>query len=761
MNSVRAIASPLNLLPIALLGALCALGFGPVFGGWPGYLAAGGGVVLGLGLAWGSARRWGTASTLAVGIVVYLLFVGVLALPDTTIAGFLPSLETIQRGTLLIIQSWRDLLTVAVPAGVFSGPAVVPMLASFICTTIAGRLALSKRWYPLAVAPMLVLLAVAILWGIRRAPFGAWIGLGFAVVIFGWIAIRGARERAEAHRLSGFDTPPTMDWRRVLSAVMVLAVASAAALAAGPAVTGSDRFVLRQIVEPPLDLREYSSPLMRYRYLEVDQKLVTQFTIQGLPENSRVRLATLDTYDGTVYNVARDSAEFNRAGAEIDTARAYSQQTPDTLRVTIDEYEGVWLPGGGDLRGVTFDGANASEQTKTLYYNSATGTALVTAGLNQGDSYEVQVTAPPEIDRETLAEYGIADHALPDSDYAPDAVMTKSAELVAGATTPVDQVLAIERSLQEGFYSDGSDGQSMSGHSQSRIDSLLSLPQMVGDDEQYAVAMALMLRQLGIPSRVVLGFFPSDGTAVPQTWEVLGTDAHVWVEVPFNDIGWVSFDPTPDRDRRQETTVPKPNPKPRPQVQPPPIPPREPPEAPIQLSDDDSDSDDGFQIPWQLIKTIAMVLGIGLLAASPFLLLAFARSRRQLRRRNADLPADRLSGGWAEIVDTATDLGIPVGNRCTRAEQAAALMTQVPNGDLVGLASAIDHGVFGGGAPRDAYVDQVWDHTAQAVASMRGAANRWRRLAYWATPLSLVKPAISAPVSERSSVIHRLIRRKQ
>ena len=79
MTSSRTIASPFNLLPVALTGALCALGFGPVFGGWPGYLAAGGGVLLGLVLAWISAGRWGVALTTAAGIIIDIAFVGVLA----------------------------------------------------------------------------------------------------------------------------------------------------------------------------------------------------------------------------------------------------------------------------------------------------------------------------------------------------------------------------------------------------------------------------------------------------------------------------------------------------------------------------------------------------------------------------------------------------------------------------------------------------------------------------------------------------------
>ena len=64
--------------------------------------------------------------------------------------------------------------------------------------------------------------------------------------------------------------------------------------------------------------------------------------------------------------------------------------------------------------------------------------------------------------------------------------------------------------------------------------------------QQFSGAMALMLRMVGIPARVVTGF--SAGTrdeTVSDRFLVTDFDAHSWVEVYFTGIGWVSFDPTP------------------------------------------------------------------------------------------------------------------------------------------------------------------------------------------------------------------------
>jgi transglutaminase-like putative cysteine protease len=68
----------------------------------------------------------------------------------------------------------------------------------------------------------------------------------------------------------------------------------------------------------------------------------------------------------------------------------------------------------------------------------------------------------------------------------------------------------------------------------------------LGYCQQFSGSMALMLRMLGIPARVVSGFAP--GTPVsdaPGEYRVRDFDAHAWVEVYFPGIGWVTFDPTP------------------------------------------------------------------------------------------------------------------------------------------------------------------------------------------------------------------------
>jgi transglutaminase-like putative cysteine protease len=66
-----------------------------------------------------------------------------------------------------------------------------------------------------------------------------------------------------------------------------------------------------------------------------------------------------------------------------------------------------------------------------------------------------------------------------------------------------------------------------------------------GHCEYFASSMALMLRSLRIPSRVVNGFQAGEYNAVGKDFIVREADAHSWVEAYFPGYGWVAFDPTP------------------------------------------------------------------------------------------------------------------------------------------------------------------------------------------------------------------------
>ena len=61
--------------------------------------------------------------------------------------------------------------------------------------------------------------------------------------------------------------------------------------------------------------------------------------------------------------------------------------------------------------------------------------------------------------------------------------------------------------------------------------------------QYYAATMAVILRDIGVPTRIAQGFLPGAREA-GGIERVLNSNAHAWVEVYFPGYGWVQFDPT-------------------------------------------------------------------------------------------------------------------------------------------------------------------------------------------------------------------------
>jgi transglutaminase-like putative cysteine protease len=111
--------------------------------------------------------------------------------------------------------------------------------------------------------------------------------------------------------------------------------------------------------------------------------------------------------------------------------------------------------------------------------------------------------------------------------------------VTAGATTPYEAARRIELYLR-GAYA----------YRQNVPNREYPLPAFLSVDragycQQFSGSMALMLRMLGIPSRVATGFAPGGRDPDRNNFLVDDTDAHNWVEVFFPSIGWVTFEPTP------------------------------------------------------------------------------------------------------------------------------------------------------------------------------------------------------------------------
>jgi len=114
-------------------------------------------------------------------------------------------------------------------------------------------------------------------------------------------------------------------------------------------------------------------------------------------------------------------------------------------------------------------------------------------------------------------------------------------QMTAGAETPAQKARALEGHLRKDY------GYTLELLSKPVDDPLayFLFERKKGHCEYFASSMAVMLRTLGIPSRVVTGF--QSGVYNPMTgWQVVrASDAHSWVEAWIEGRGWTTFDPTP------------------------------------------------------------------------------------------------------------------------------------------------------------------------------------------------------------------------
>ena len=261
---------------------------------------------------------------------------------------------------------------------------------------------------------------------------------------------------------------------------------------------------------------------------------------------------------------------------------------------------------------------------------------------------ELAAAGPPPPDLPLVQRYT----ALPDLDPSVDELV---ATLTAGAETPHERVQAVY-----GHFTDPANGYEYS---------LSTAPGTGGDDladflrlrqgycEQYAGAMAALVRAAGVPARVVLGYTP--GTAQPDGSRlVTSDDAHAWVEVYFDDLGWVPYDPTPiDTDRAVELpwaprpqdleVDPRTDPIPAPLPAPTPQGPQQQPvpqDVPLPQT---APEQAGSWAP--VLRGAAVVLAVLALAGAPAGLRVLQRRRRLATGSPAAL--------WDELAATALDLG--------------------------------------------------------------------------------------------------------
>jgi hypothetical protein len=110
----------------------------------------------------------------------------------------------------------------------------------------------------------------------------------------------------------------------------------------------------------------------------------------------------------------------------------------------------------------------------------------------------------------------------------------------AFSSAPVDRANKISDELRSSTYSYTTDVRDLPCGGLSSVECFATYKR--GFCQYYAITMASSAP--GVPTRIAEGFLPGSRTGSPATELVRNSNAHAWVEVYFNDFGWVAYDPT-------------------------------------------------------------------------------------------------------------------------------------------------------------------------------------------------------------------------
>ncbi len=734
------LAALVDVLQLWLLMALAATMLWPIYASTAYLLLAGTAILLGTGIAVLGARfRWPAWLVLTVTVLVFALVGVPLAVPAKAFAGVLPSLDGLVDLFSGVALGWKQLLTITLPVGDYQALLVPALVLLLTATVVAGSLALRARRGELAVIPPVLVFLVGIAFGPNAAQLPAPLGVAMLVACVAWISLRRHRRRRALLRSYGTAGPEVRvgaEARTLVAAVLILGLAGAGSIAVARTLTpAGDREVLRNAVAQPFDPRDYASPLAGFRrYLRDDAADEVMLRVTGLPAGARIRIATLDSYDGVVYAVGSatvDSASgtFVRLPSRIDQSASGSVRA--RLEIEVEGYSGVWLPTVGMLERVRFTGGHLTDLADGFAFNGTSGTAVDLAGVAAPDAYRLDAVLPEAPALESLRSAVPGSAAVPHGAEPPEELTTTLDRYIEGVSGAGAQlVTAIDRLRAEGYISHGlraDEPPSRSGHSLDRIAELFSGTRMIGDAEQYAVAAALMAGRLGFPARVVMGFAPESAGA-DATTVVHGSDVTAWIEIDTAGSGWVAIDPVPPVRPIPEAQPDEPRPASRPEsIVPPPVDradPREEQVAPDTTADEPVAPDPTIEALLQAARITGVALLVIACLLAPFLLVVGAKARRRHLRRSAPTSLGRIRGGWDEFADLVVDHGLAVPAAATRSELAGAVGT-LPSRVL---AAVVDRAVFAPDEPADSDADRVWVAVGELRHSLDTGRTRRERL---------------------------------
>lgn len=321
-----------------------------------------------------------------------------------------------------------------------------------------------------------------------------------------------------------------------------------------------------------------------------------------------------------------------------------------------------------------------------------------------------------------------------------DVLRALARQITAQASTPFERGLVLEEFFRStgGFVHDATVS---TGHTTLNLEEWILEPESTnyrrGYCQQFAAAMAVMARSLGIPARLVFGFSPGEIETQSDGSEVIvvrARNGHVWVELFMESQGWVRFDPTPRSDGTNPPTAATVGFSPS-EYLPAPV---DPAQGPLNLPGSLAGIDRRF-LEEQLDPTDGQTLGaratrfdwtwwlvpVGAVTLIPILKLV----RRQSRLRR--LGRGDIAAGWAELIDRLTDLGYRPAPSKTPAEIASSFGGET---GLRPLADRLTAHLFGNRTVTDG-------RSALEIAerSIQRRYPAWRRGLVWLQPASLFR----------------------
>lgn len=638
------------------------------------------------------------------------------------IAGIIPGTAAAGEAGRRLGAAWHQIMVTVPPAPVSTDMEFFLVTVMLTVVLVVDLFVRSGGMPALAALPLLCVLAVPAAISSELLP---WYSVGLTAAAYAALLLIDGWERWRPTLVGALD----QSWR----ALVIAGLAITAAAVGTTAVVGIG-------TEGRLpQLGETVGPVALNPWTSMRGDLTTDNPVDTLSVSGTDRPAYLRTFglqrwtDDEGFAIGGINADQVYRGGPIPGAAP--ADTPELVTVTPQHYRDRYLPlypGTAQVQGLV-EQWDYSRDLNVVFRDSRITPAPYT--LTVGDDL-------PSIDM-LRADHVLASADLIDTGDLPDQVADLARDLTVAADTDIDRVLAVLD-----YFLDPANGFTYSlsvpqGSSDSALVDFLT--HRAGYCEQYATAMAVMLRSLGIPARIGIGF--TQGTPMADgSYQIRTTDAHAWVEVRFARAGWVTVDPTPSVDGRggiQGLTgegieqVPPPAPETPDATEPartsaatsPTAPPVTAPpsgRAPTAPAPDTAAAPaagpSGPSAPVLIGTAVALFLGGAL--AIPTALRRWRRRRRLSRAAAGD--AGAATAAWEEIVDTSIDHGIdddPDESARTIANRiaGAAHLSRSDVDALRNVVTTAEQEWYGDRAPRP---EDLSPGVEAVITGLRGAAPR-------------------------------------